>query len=148
MRIGRGPKWLHSYKGRTWDHKVAADRCCFEYSWWCSWVSHSSKKVQVLSGAETSLRPGPHWPPNSIFVCLIHDYSIIILICHQIKYPIMCKLHNRMDKMLGQSILPFIFPKGKFYQRSTIGPILWKPRKWAFLVSWLTFSVSTCYQFG
>ena len=34
----------------------------------------------------------------------------------------MYKLHNRMDKMLGQSMLPFIFPKGKFHQRSTIGP--------------------------
>ena len=76
------PKRLHSYKERPWDHKVAAGRYCSEYYWCCSWVWYSSKKVQVPSGAETCLTLDSQWSRDSVFVCLHHDYSMIISACH------------------------------------------------------------------
>ena len=74
---------MHSYKGRIWDHKVAAGRCCSEYGCWCPWVWYASKEVQVLSDPEICLRSNPWWPADPFSVCLNCDYSIIISICYQ-----------------------------------------------------------------
>lgn len=41
------------------------------------------KKCQVFSGAKTHPRPDSQWLPDSIYVCLNSDYSIIISICDQ-----------------------------------------------------------------